>query len=86
MFKAVIYAFNVDCPPPLIVEAKTKSIAVKKHNVIYRLFDDVKEEISARIPKRQEEELLGMLLVKSPCSVYVYVRGAGRISTPISPY
>ncbi|KAJ0173839.1 hypothetical protein K1T71_010988 [Dendrolimus kikuchii] len=59
VFKAVIYAFNVECPPPLAVEAKKKNIAIKKHNIIYRLVDDVKDEISSRIPKRQEEELLG---------------------------
>ncbi|XP_059058284.1 translation initiation factor IF-2, mitochondrial-like, partial [Achroia grisella] len=58
-FNAVIYAFNVDCPPPLAVTAKKKDIAVKKYNIIYKLVDDVKEEISARIPKRQEEESLG---------------------------
>ncbi|KAL4710220.1 hypothetical protein ACJJTC_005393 [Scirpophaga incertulas] len=58
-FKAVIYAFNVECPPPMVVEAKKKAISVKKHNVIYKLVDDVKDEITARIPKRQEEEILG---------------------------
>ncbi|XP_028177069.1 translation initiation factor IF-2, mitochondrial [Ostrinia furnacalis] len=58
-FKAVIYAFNVDCPPSLSVEAKKKNIPVKKLNIIYKLVDDVKEEISARIPVTQEEELIG---------------------------
>ncbi|CAB3248572.1 unnamed protein product [Arctia plantaginis] len=59
IFKAVIYAFNVDCPPPLAVEAKKKNIAIKKHNIIYRMVDDIKEELSVRIPKRQEEEFVG---------------------------
>ncbi|XP_068619106.1 translation initiation factor IF-2, mitochondrial [Battus philenor] len=58
-FDAVIYAFNVVCPPALAVEAKKKDIPIKLHNVIYRLVDDVKEEINVRIPKRQEEELIG---------------------------
>ncbi|XP_060805283.1 translation initiation factor IF-2, mitochondrial [Amyelois transitella] len=58
-FNAVIYAFNVDCPPPVAVDAKKKNIAVKKTNIIYKLVDDVKEEISRRIPKRQEEEIVG---------------------------
>ncbi|CAK1583259.1 unnamed protein product [Parnassius mnemosyne] len=58
-FNAVVYAFNVECPPTLSVEAKKNNIPIKLHNVIYRLVDDVKEEISARIPKRQEEELIG---------------------------
>lgn len=59
MFKAVIYAFNVDCPPAISVDAKKKNIPIKMHNVIYRLVDDVKEEISARIPKTTEEEIIG---------------------------
>ncbi|XP_063367747.1 translation initiation factor IF-2, mitochondrial [Cydia amplana] len=58
-FNAVIYAFNVDCPAPLVVEAKNKNIGLKKHNIIYKLVDDVKDELSARIPKRQEEEIIG---------------------------
>ncbi|XP_022836371.1 translation initiation factor IF-2, mitochondrial-like, partial [Spodoptera litura] len=61
VFKAVIYAFNVDCPPALTVEAKKKKIPIKLHNIIYRLVDDVKEEISARIPKRLEEEFVGKI-------------------------
>lgn len=61
MFKAVIYAFNVDCPTPLLLDAKKKNIPIKTHNIIYRLVDDVKEEISARIPKRLEEEYIGTL-------------------------
>lgn len=59
VFKAVIYAFNVECPPPLAVEAKKKDIPIKKHNIIYRLVEDVKDEISTRIPTRQEEEIIG---------------------------
>ncbi|KAL0869414.1 hypothetical protein ABMA27_007652 [Loxostege sticticalis] len=58
-FNAVIYAFNVDCPTPLTVEAKKKNIPIKKHNIIYKLVDDVKEELSARIPVSQEEEIVG---------------------------
>ncbi|XP_075982987.1 mitochondrial translation initiation factor 2 [Anticarsia gemmatalis] len=59
VFKAVIYAFNVDCPPPIAVEAKNKNIAIKKHNIIYRMVDDIKDELSLRIPKSQEEEYIG---------------------------
>ncbi|CAH2046058.1 unnamed protein product, partial [Iphiclides podalirius] len=58
-FNAAIYAFNVECPPSVAAEAKDAGVPIKKHNVIYQLVDDVKEEISARIPKRQVEELVG---------------------------
>ncbi|CAH2094258.1 unnamed protein product [Euphydryas editha] len=58
-FKAIIYAFNVECPPALAVEARNSGVTVKRHNVIYKLVDDVKEELSARVPLTQDEELLG---------------------------
>ncbi|XP_034833856.1 translation initiation factor IF-2, mitochondrial [Maniola hyperantus] len=58
-FNAIIYAFNVECPPALAVEAKNANVAVKRHNVIYKLVDDIKQELSARIPNRQEEEIIG---------------------------
>ncbi|XP_053613225.1 translation initiation factor IF-2, mitochondrial [Plodia interpunctella] len=58
-FSAIIYAFNVNCPPPVAVDAKKKDILVKKLNIIYKLVDDIKEELSSRIPKRQEEEIIG---------------------------
>lgn len=59
VFNAVIYAFNVECAPALNVQAKTKGISLKKYNVIYKLIDDVKAEISSRIPIRKEEEVIG---------------------------
>ncbi|XP_072930199.1 translation initiation factor IF-2, mitochondrial [Epargyreus clarus] len=58
-FSAVIYAFNVECPAPLAAAARAAAVPVRAHNVIYKLVDDVKAEISALIPKRQEEEVLG---------------------------
>ncbi|XP_037971328.2 translation initiation factor IF-2, mitochondrial [Plutella xylostella] len=58
-FNAVIYAFNVDCPPAVTVEAKKSNIAIKHHNIIYKLIDDIKDEISMKIPKKQEEEFVG---------------------------
>ncbi|XP_023936314.1 translation initiation factor IF-2, mitochondrial [Bicyclus anynana] len=58
-FNAVIYAFNVEVPPALAVDARKADIPIKRHNVIYKLVDDIKQELSARIPSRQEEELIG---------------------------
>nr|XP_021202298.2 translation initiation factor IF-2, mitochondrial isoform X3 [Bombyx mori] len=58
-FNAIIYAFNVECPPAVAADAKDLNISVRKHNVIYRLVDDVKQEITARIPVTQTEEVIG---------------------------
>ncbi|KPJ17703.1 Translation initiation factor IF-2, mitochondrial, partial [Papilio machaon] len=58
-FNAVIYAFNVECPTTVSAEARRCAVTVISHNVIYRLVDDIKQQISSRIPKRQEEEIIG---------------------------
>ncbi|XP_045537975.1 translation initiation factor IF-2, mitochondrial [Papilio machaon] len=58
-FNAVIYAFNVECPTTVAAEARRCAVTVISHNVIYRLVDDIKQQISSRIPKRQEEEIIG---------------------------
>lgn len=58
-FKAIVYAFNIECPQNLADEAKAKNVSIRHHNVIYKLVDDIKEEVTARIPVRQEEELVG---------------------------
>lgn len=39
--------------------AKEKGVPIKEHNVIYRLIDALKEEISDSLPLREEEEILG---------------------------
>ncbi|XP_018333347.1 translation initiation factor IF-2, mitochondrial isoform X2 [Agrilus planipennis] len=59
MFKGTIYAFNVDIPLPIQQMADNVGVPVKKHNVIYKLIDDVKEEINSRLPPKEVEEILG---------------------------
>ncbi|VEN34226.1 unnamed protein product [Callosobruchus maculatus] len=58
-FQAVVYAFNVDVGPQIKQAAEDKEVVVKKHNVIYKLIDDVKEEINSRLPPVDVEEELG---------------------------
>lgn len=58
-FNAVIYVFNTECTPSLEEELAKAGIALKRHNVIYKLIDDVKEEINKRLPPKEVEEILG---------------------------
>lgn len=58
-FDAVLLLFNVECAPELAREAARRGVAVRRHDVVYRLVDDLKDELSARIPLAREEELLG---------------------------
>jgi translation initiation factor IF-2 len=39
--------------------AKQRGVTIKNHNVIYKLVDDIKEEITKRLPTKQVEESLG---------------------------
>uniref|UniRef100_A0A1A9ZFP7 Tr-type G domain-containing protein n=1 Tax=Glossina pallidipes TaxID=7398 RepID=A0A1A9ZFP7_GLOPL len=53
-FNAIIYAFAVEPPtkaPP--------GVSIRCCNIIYRLIDDLKEEISAKLPPLEVEEIVG---------------------------
>ena len=58
-FSGIIYSFNVPVLPAVAQQAKAAGIPIKKHNIIYRLIDDVKEEINARLPAKKVAEVLG---------------------------
>lgn len=58
-FKGVIYAFNVDCPKNIKQLIKQKNVILKEHNIIYKMVEDIKNELNIRIPITQEEQLVG---------------------------
>lgn len=47
-FNCVIYTFNVPLPNHLQPVVEENQIEVKKHNVIYKLIEDFKEDINKR--------------------------------------
>ncbi|GAB0094134.1 translation initiation factor IF-2, mitochondrial [Sergentomyia squamirostris] len=53
-FNAIIYAFSVDSTVALKAKAK-----VRNFNVIYHLINDLKDEISSKLPPVQVEEVTG---------------------------
>ncbi|GLV40171.1 mitochondrial translation initiation factor 2 [Carabus blaptoides fortunei] len=59
VFNAIIYGFNIECPSKVEQVASTKNIPMKMHNVIYKLVDDLKEEINKKLPQKEAEEILG---------------------------
>lgn len=59
-FNGVIYAFNVEFPKSL--RAKV-NVPVKEHNIIYKLVEDIKEELNKRLPPKEVEEVLGEAIV-----------------------
>ncbi|XP_055373624.1 translation initiation factor IF-2, mitochondrial isoform X2 [Condylostylus longicornis] len=53
-FKAIIYAFSVKRPSNV-----PKDVVIKEYNIIYRLIDDLKEEISKKLQPVEVEDLVG---------------------------
>ncbi|KAJ9576526.1 hypothetical protein L9F63_025578, partial [Diploptera punctata] len=49
-FNAIVYSFNVETPDRVKKLAKENNISIRPHNIIYKLIDDLKKEISASLP------------------------------------
>ncbi|XP_046622262.1 translation initiation factor IF-2, mitochondrial isoform X1 [Neodiprion virginianus] len=58
-FNAIIYSFNVETPGKVGILAKENGVQIRPFNVIYKLIDDLKDEISRKLPVVQREDILG---------------------------
>lgn len=58
-FKAIIYTFNTDILQDAKEEMKKEEVSIRTHNIIYKLVDDLKDEMSKLLPPLDEEEVLG---------------------------
>lgn len=58
-FNAIIYSFHVETPSKIGALAKQNGVSIRYFNVIYKLIDNLKEEISSKLPPTQVEEILG---------------------------
>lgn len=54
LFNGIIYAFSVNAPLK-----QPKNVIIREYNIIYRLIDDLKEEISKKLAPIEVEEILG---------------------------
>ena len=52
----------MEVPKELHTLALKEGVTISEHTVIYHLIDHLKEQISAKLPLKEEEEILGMLL------------------------
>ncbi|XP_037076687.1 translation initiation factor IF-2, mitochondrial-like [Pollicipes pollicipes] len=59
MFNGVVYGFNVEVSAEVAALAHASNTPVRLLNVIYRLVDDVREEINQRMPVTDVEEVIG---------------------------
>ncbi|VDM65794.1 unnamed protein product [Strongylus vulgaris] len=56
---ALIYLFNVQPPPAIRQQAERDGVRIEQFNVIYRLVEALKNELSAQLPTLTEMELVG---------------------------
>lgn len=78
-FKGIIYAFNVECPGRIKEKAIAANVTIKHHNVIYKLVDDIKAELSQRLPPKEVEEVLGEATVLQQFDI-----NEGRRKVPVA--
>uniref|UniRef100_A0A673T2I0 Translation initiation factor IF-2, mitochondrial n=1 Tax=Suricata suricatta TaxID=37032 RepID=A0A673T2I0_SURSU len=60
-FHGVIYGFNVNAGNVIQKSATKKGVKIKLHKIIYRLIEDLQEELSSRLPCIVEEHPIGSL-------------------------
>ncbi|KAA3676330.1 translation initiation factor IF-2 [Paragonimus westermani] len=58
---AIILLFNVSALPTAMSCAETKGVMIKRYNIIYRLAEDVREFINARLPPLIVEKVVASL-------------------------
>ena len=54
-----VYAFNIPVNREIKTEANSKSVPIIECNVIYKLIDTLKEELSKKMPPRETEDIIG---------------------------
>ncbi|XP_057314987.1 translation initiation factor IF-2-like [Hydractinia symbiolongicarpus] len=58
-FQGIIYNFNTQLPKDILNKAEQLNIPVRSFDVIYKLLDDLKEEIEDRMPMKVDETFIG---------------------------
>ncbi|XP_023319706.1 translation initiation factor IF-2, mitochondrial-like [Eurytemora carolleeae] len=58
-FNSIIYAFNTSISSDLEKAAKSSNVPVRSYNVIYHMIDDLKTEISDKLPPMEVEDVIG---------------------------
>ncbi|XP_026341521.1 translation initiation factor IF-2, mitochondrial isoform X4 [Ursus maritimus] len=68
-FRGVIYGFNVNAGNVIQKSAAKKGVKIKLHKIIYRLIEDLQEELSSRLPCILEEHPIGEASILATFSV-----------------
>ncbi|XP_054856714.1 translation initiation factor IF-2, mitochondrial isoform X2 [Eublepharis macularius] len=78
-FQGVVYGFNVNASKSIQQLASKKDIKIKIHNIIYRLIEDLHEELSCTLPSTVEEHILGEAVILATFEVTV-----GKKKVPVA--
>lgn len=68
-FNGVIYGFNVNVGKVIQESAAKKGVKMKLHKIIYRLVEDLQEELSSRLPCAVEEHPVGEASILATFSI-----------------
>ncbi|XP_011812837.1 PREDICTED: translation initiation factor IF-2, mitochondrial [Colobus angolensis palliatus] len=68
-FNGVIYGFNVNVGKVIQQSAAKKGVKIKLHKIIYRLVEDLQEELSSRLPCAVEEHPVGEASILATFSI-----------------
>ncbi|XP_070577122.1 translation initiation factor IF-2, mitochondrial-like [Ptychodera flava] len=58
-FKGIVLGFHVDIHPQAKTLAKKKGVSVKVHKIIYKLLEDLKDELASQLPPTTEYSVVG---------------------------
>ncbi|KAL9952655.1 hypothetical protein ACROYT_G039939 [Oculina patagonica] len=58
-FKGLVFGFNVQISNQVQMLAKRLGISIKQHKIIYKLLEDIKGELSNKLPPVHEESITG---------------------------
>ncbi|CAF1685209.1 unnamed protein product, partial [Adineta ricciae] len=59
LFNATIYAFNTNINQTIALDASRKHVPIRTFNVIYHMLNDIKHELTKRIPSTEEDVQTG---------------------------
>uniref|UniRef100_A0A5S6QTS2 Tr-type G domain-containing protein n=1 Tax=Trichuris muris TaxID=70415 RepID=A0A5S6QTS2_TRIMR len=80
LFNAVVYCFNVTVDARARKMAEEKNVEIRHHNVIYKLVEDFRQELSLRLPLAQTEIVVGEAKVVQE----FLVSDIGKKKTPVA--
>lgn len=63
IISGMIYGFNVECVGSAQAVAKSTNVDIERHNVIYKLLDNIRDRLTKKLPLIDREEIVGQATV-----------------------